>query len=123
MDCRKEKCLAKNTGLHYEELIALYIEPKLGKMKLKDLNLRVINQFYQSLKDEGNEISSIGYTHRVLHSALEQAVKNGILRRNPAHGATVPKIEAQGNRRYSTNSRWDNFWWRLAIPDIRTCII
>ncbi len=89
----KKNALRLNTGLQYEELIALYIEPKLGKIKLKDLNLRVINQFYQGLKDEGNGISSIGYTHRVLHSALEQAVKNGILGRNPAHGATVPRLK------------------------------
>jgi len=89
----KKNALRLNTGLQYEELIALYIEPRLGKMKLKDLNLRVINQFYQSLKDEGNGISSIGYTHRVLHSALEEAVKNGMLGRNPAHGATVPRLK------------------------------
>jgi len=43
--------------------------------------------------DGGNGISSIGYIHRVLHSALEQAVKNGILGRNPAHGARVPRLK------------------------------
>jgi integrase len=89
----KQRALRLNTGLQYAELIDLYIEPMLGKMKLKDLNVRVVNRLYQSLVDRGIGISSIGYTHRILHTALEQAVINGIIGRNPAHGATVPRLK------------------------------
>lgn len=89
----KKNTLRIRTGFQYEKLIDLYIQPRLGKMKLKDLNLRVINQFYESLVNKGIGISNIGYTHRVLHAALEQAVKNGIMGRNPAHGAIVPRLK------------------------------
>lgn len=89
----KKNALRTKTGLEYEKLIRLYIEPILGRLKLKDLSLRIVNQFYERLINQGVGVSIIGYTHRVLHAALEQAVKNGIIGRNPAHGATVPRLK------------------------------
>ncbi|MBI3338685.1 MAG: site-specific integrase [Chloroflexi bacterium] len=89
----KKNALRLNTGLQYEQLIKLNVEPSFGKMKLKDLNVHVVNRFYQGLVERGVGISSIGYTHRILHSALEEAERNGILGRNPAHGATVPRLK------------------------------
>lgn len=87
----KKNSLRLKSGFQYERLIDLYILPMLGKTKLKDLNLRMVNEFYSRLLDKCVGLSNIGYAHRVLHTALEQAVKNGTLGRNPAHGATVPK--------------------------------
>ncbi len=89
----KKTVLRPRSGFQYERLIDLYIRPGLGKTKLKDLNLRVINRFYASMIDKGIGTWNIRYTHRVLHAALEQAVKNGILGRNPTQGATVPKMK------------------------------
>ncbi len=89
----KKNVLRLKTGSQYEQLIKLYIEPNLGNTKLKDLNLHAINQFYERLLNKGVGISNIGYSHRVLHSALEQAVRNGIIGRNPAHGAVVPRLK------------------------------
>ena len=57
------------------------------------MNLQTVNKFYESLLNKGIGVSNIGYTHRVLHTALEDAVKNGIIGRNPAHGATVPRLK------------------------------
>lgn len=87
----KRNTVRAKTAHQYESLIVLYIKPYLGKIKLKDLNLRVLSRFYDRLLRKGVGKSNIRYTHRVLHAALEQAVKNGIIGRNPAHGATVPK--------------------------------
>ena len=89
----KKNALRTKTGFEYEKLIGLYVEPALGKLKLKDLSLQVVNRFYERLVNQGIGISNIGYTHRVLHAALEQAVRNGIIGRNPAHGATVPRLK------------------------------
>jgi integrase len=88
----KKNVLRSKTRYQYEKLISLYILPMLGRLKLKDLNVRVVNQFYDGLVSKGIGISNIGYTHRVLHAALEQAVRNGVIGRNPAHGATVPRL-------------------------------
>ncbi len=88
----KRSVLRTKTAGQYARLIELYIEPALGKVRLKDLNIRAVNMFYQSLVLRGVGLSQIKYTHRVLHSALEQAVRNGTLGRNAAHGAIVPKV-------------------------------
>jgi integrase len=87
----KKNTLRPTTGLQYERVITVYVLPRLGNIKLKDLNLQVINKFYQSLINNKTSISSIRYAHRILHVAFEQAVINGIIGRNPAHGATVPR--------------------------------
>ncbi len=87
----KKNDLRLRSGFQYERLIDLYIVPILGKTKLKDLNLRMVNQFYEHLKNKGVGLSNIRYSHRVLHAALEDAVKGGTIGRNPAHGATVPR--------------------------------
>lgn len=70
-----------------------YIIPAIGNKKLFDLNLLLINRFYSSLIKRKVGTRTIRYIHSVLHVALEQAVKNGFLIRNPAHGATLPRKE------------------------------
>jgi integrase len=89
----KKNALRLKTGFQYEQLITAHIVPMLGKVKLKDLSMRVVNQFYESMLNKDIGISTIHYSHRVLHAALEQAVKDGIIGRNPAHGATVPRLQ------------------------------
>ncbi len=51
----------------------------MGEIKLKDLNLRVVNLFYQSLLEQGAGQSQVRYTHRVLHAALQHALKDGFI--------------------------------------------
>jgi integrase len=94
----KKNSLKLNTAVQYERLLSLYVRPKLGRVKLKDLNLQLINHFYQSLVERGIGISSIGFTHKILHVAFEQAVINGIIGKNPCHGASVPKLKREEMR-------------------------
>jgi integrase len=79
------------TAREYGRLIEMYINPHLGNTKLKDLSMNQVNRFYQSLLERGVGISNLRYTHRVLHTALEYALKTGVLARNPAHGASLPR--------------------------------
>ncbi len=85
--------LKPKTKLQYESLIEKYIIPTIGNKKLFDLNLLLINRFYSSLIKRNVGTRTIRYIHSVLHVALEQAVRNGFLIRNPAHGATLPRKE------------------------------
>lgn len=88
----KKNAVRPKTGYQYGQLISLYLEPGLGKLKLKDISFRVVNRFYERLKDQGIGVSNIQYAHRVLRAALEDAVRSGIIGRNPAHGASVPRV-------------------------------
>ena len=87
----KRNDVRPKTAFQYEKLIQLYLEPGLGAMKLQDLNLRGINLYYQKLIAQGIGISNVRYAHRVLHAALEHAVRAGDLARNAAHGAILPR--------------------------------
>lgn len=84
-----------------------YIQPSsLGALLLKDIRTSDIDRFYQELlktpavlrpghRDTGKTVGCgvIEKTHATLRAALNQAVKWGYIERNPALGATVPKME------------------------------
>ena len=88
-------------------LIRNYISPKIGSMKISDINTRVIERYYQALlKTEA--VPRIGQKtpkklltphtvrdiHKILRSCFNQAVKWELMAKNPASKATVPKAES-----------------------------
>ena len=102
----KKNALRPKTGVQYEQLIKFYIVPLLGKVKLKDLNLHAVNQFYERMQNLGVGTSNIRYTHRVLHSALEQALIEGLVLRKSDTWRNSPKKKLSRNARYLTMSKW-----------------
>ena len=86
-------------------LIRNYITPIIGDTKLKDINTRFMETFYQSLlklpavpnlatgkMDNGTvSTSTIRDIHKLLRNAFEQAVKWELMDKNPCIRATVPK--------------------------------
>lgn len=87
----KKNTLRARSVDQYTKLITLYIKPILGRLKIKDISLQTVERFYNCLREKGVGLSNIRYAHRVLHAALEAAVTRGIVGRNAAHGATLPK--------------------------------
>lgn len=71
-----------------------HIKPALGDMKLSALSRQQIQHFYTSvlLKEKGLSPKTIKNIHGTLHEALEQAVIDGSLHRNPADSCKLPKI-------------------------------
>ena len=87
-------------------LIEHYISPIIGSMKLKEINTRVIEKYYQQLlktkpvdpvigkkKNEFLTPHTIRSVHKLLHSCFEQAVKWELMEKNPTDYASVPKAE------------------------------
>jgi integrase len=74
----KELTLRARSVDQYAKLIGLYLNPMLGKVKLKDLSLQSIERLYGRLRDRNVGLSNISYVHRVLHAALEDAAKRGL---------------------------------------------
>lgn len=86
------------TVVSYEGQIRNHIKPALGAVKLEALNAHTIQQFYNRLgeKKDGNpglSPKTIKNIHGVLHMALQQAVKVGYIRYNPAGACTLPRRE------------------------------
>lgn len=87
-------------------IIANYINPILGDMKIEDVNTRVIDKYYQSLlkvksrvvngrKPDHEYLSchTVREVHKLLRNAFNQAVKWEMTTKNPCLNATLPKEE------------------------------
>ena len=81
----------QSTWSHYEQVNRIYILPRLGQKKVSELRPEHIQDFYNYLQDQGIGDYTILKIHNVLHGALEQALKMGILARNPVDLAHPPK--------------------------------
>ena len=86
------------TVLNYTQHIKNHIKPAMGAIKLENLNAHTIQRFYNSLEKPqddkpGLSPKTIKNVHGVVHKALQQAVKNGYLRFNPADACELPRIE------------------------------
>lgn len=79
-----------------------YIKPNLGDAKLAFITTNDIQKMYNKLKkngrirrhpDYGNELAdtTVIKIHTTLHSAMEAAVKNHLIQKNPTDGTKLPK--------------------------------
>jgi integrase len=66
--------------------VNLHISPGLGSVKLKDLDPRRIQSLYASMARNQYAHETRLAVHVTLRMALKQAVRWGLLRRNPADG-------------------------------------
>ena len=58
---------------------------------MRDLRLVDIERFYSQLLQNGMGARTIRVIHNILHSALDKAVRYGLVVYNPTQGATLPK--------------------------------
>lgn len=79
----------------YKATIRTHIKPALGAVKLSALSPHDIQRFYNSLQKGEKALSpkTVKNTHGVLHKALQQAVKVGYLKSNPADACELPRVE------------------------------
>lgn len=87
--------LRDKTALQYRRAIANYINPHIGQMRLLELRLDRIEQFYARLGQEGRGVRTIRIVHNILHKAFEQAVRYNYIVRNPTQGAILPRYRQQ----------------------------
>ena len=87
-----------------KSLIAHYINPIIGEMKLEDITPRTMDRYYQELlkvrsvthkyanaKTEFLTPRTVREIHKILRNAFNQAVKWELMGRNPVENATLPK--------------------------------
>lgn len=83
--------LRAKTALDYEILIRLHITPFLGKTPLSRLAALQVARFYARLLREGRSPRRVQQAHELLHKALGDAVRFGLLATNPADNVDAPK--------------------------------
>lgn len=90
--------VAASTWVGYEQKVRLYLEPQLGDVPLGELTRGRVNEAYRALAERttrrGQPMSAqtVHHCHAVLHAALEYAVEDGWIVRNPAARAVVPTV-------------------------------
>ena len=83
--------LRSKTYEGYEGVIRLYATPGIGPVPLSRLRPLHLQQVYSDLIERGLAGGTVLNLHLVLAQALAQAVRWGLLERNPAAGAQPPR--------------------------------
>lgn len=102
----KKPNLRPNTQMSYERRIYQHIVPALGSIQLDKLTSNDIQQFYAKLKQSGRLIRTELYgeglsdqtvrgIHTTLHTALDKAVTEKLILRNPSDACRLPSAKAR----------------------------
>jgi len=90
------------TRVDYETSLRCHLKPNLGNIKLIELKGMHVQQLYNQLQKTGRvdgkgglSPKSIRNIHIVFHRALEQAITNDLIVKNPLRGVTLPKKESK----------------------------
>jgi integrase len=85
--------LRAKTVHEYERIVSKHILPRMGNLRLLDLRLAKIEEFYSLLVQDGVGVRTVRIIHNILHKALDKAVRYGLIIHNPSHGATLPRYK------------------------------
>ena len=72
-----------------------YVVPAIGRVKLKRLSAMQIQGMYRAMLDRGLSPRTVQYTHAVLHRALRQAVRWGLVARNVSEDVDRPRLRRE----------------------------
>ena len=82
-----------STYASYERQIGRYIIPTIGHVKLEKLRPAHVQHLYREMQDRGLSARTVQYTYAVLHRALKQAKRRGIVNRNVAEDVDRPQLK------------------------------
>src|SRR5918997_1044393 len=78
-----------------ESLCRVHITTALGKKKLKTLSAADVQRFYRAKLDSGLSSATVHKLHVLLHKALKQAERWGLVPRNVADDVDPPKVHKE----------------------------
>ena len=96
-----------STANYYHRSIEQHVIPRIGEIKLTQLTSRNIQKMYKDLlengrirevqrkKNPGLSNATVRGIHMMMHNALDRAVKERLILRNPTEDCIIPKIEKQ----------------------------
>ena len=85
-----------------ESIIEKHLKPRLGKIKLIELKGKDVQKIYNEMMLTGRvdgkgglSAKTIRNIHLVLHRAMEQAVKDDLIIKNPLKSVVLPRIKPE----------------------------
>ena len=94
-----------STANRYQLMVEQYTIPRIGSIKLTKLTAHDLQKLYKELMENGRIDRKSGHgnpglssttvrsLHLMLHSALERAVKERLILRNPTEDCIAPKVQ------------------------------
>lgn len=80
----KKADVRASTYTNYETYVTTHILPALGHHKIRSLDYRMVNAFYETLEEKGLSARTIAYIAKLLRMGLEDAVRKRLIAENPA---------------------------------------
>ena len=105
MEEYKKNQVKKGTYTSYQNYYKCAIKEKLGDKLISDIRGEHIQKLYNDLVEEEYTLSSIKVIKAILNSSLKQAVKNGLIERNPVPLATLPRQQEKKDRQAMTKEQ------------------
>lgn len=99
--------VSRRTADGYASLLERYIRGQLGQRRLDKLQPLDIQKVYSQMQARGLSARVVRHTHSVLHNALKQACKWGILSRNPSDLVELPRVPYKERRVLSPDEAGD----------------
>jgi integrase len=90
--------VSRRTADGYATLLERYIQESLGRKRLGDLRPLDIQKVYGEMQARGLSARVVRHTHSAFHNALKQAVKWGMIARNPSDLVELPKVPHKERR-------------------------
>ena len=83
----------ESTYESYRRQVRRYVVPAIGGVKLKSLSAMHVQGMYRSMLDRGLSSRTVQYTHAVLHRAVKQAMRWGLVPRNVCEDVDRPQLK------------------------------
>lgn len=82
----------------YRNTYQARIKPVLGKKRITSIRMEQIQTLYNTLAKKGYSEGSIKLVGVILYGMFKQAMKSGLINKNPAAMATIPKAKEREER-------------------------
>jgi integrase len=86
-----EGAVRPSTKARYEEIVKRHIEPSIGRVQLAKLSPLNVQQLYADRLEAGLSPTTVDMLHNILHKAIKQAVRWGLLTRNVTEAVDAPR--------------------------------
>lgn len=106
LDTYSKPIIRKSTYISYETYIRAHITPKLGNIKLKNLNTDKLQKFFNDKaagerldnRTGGLSTKTLRNLKNMMHLALEQAKANELIVKNPVDAVKLPRQQPKDMR-------------------------
>lgn len=99
--CPAKEKMRPRTLINYESYCRNYLVPCLGKVRLDRMGAQHVRQLAKYITGKGLSTTTAGHAHAILTTALNDAIREGLIERNPAELVAHP-ANAKNQRRSLT---------------------